>query len=247
MHRLTEKRLAVAVLVAVCIFAAGGALGSDRGGPNRDRGRSHRGDKSEASPASFEESLPIDETKLGDGTANRDGSPALPPPSAMRRAKAAQGERPTVRAVDAGSSLATGLASLAVVLGLFFIATWALRRGMPAGANLLPYGVVEILGRAPLAGRQQVYLVRVGNKLLLVALGQGTVEALTEITDLSEVESLTERCRRPRTVPASASFARLLQQLGRDNARSQSSGDRRQFASGTIGRETAAAQEGADG
>lgn len=246
MYRPTEKSLAAAVPVLVWAFAAGGALGDDRGGPDHERRRAGGGKSSDVLPARIQESMPIDETEPSDGTANRDGFHALPPPSAMRRGKAAHGEWPTARTVEPGSSLATGLASLAVVLGLFFIAAWALRRGMPAGAKSLPGDVVEVLGRAPLAGRQQLCLVRVGNKLLLIGLGQGAAQGLTEITDPSEVESLTDRCRRAHSVPAAAAFARLLQQLGRGESRPRSlSGNRRGFAAGMIN-QAAAAQEADD-
>ena len=58
--------------------------------------------------------------------------------------------------------------SLAVVLGLFFIVAWFMRRGLPNSTRRLPAEVVEVLGRTPLAGRQQMHLLRFGNKLLLV-------------------------------------------------------------------------------
>ena len=53
----------------------------------------------------------------------------------------------------------------------------------PPARSLLPKEAVELLGRAPLAGRQQMQLVRVGNKLLLVALSPAGAETLTEITE----------------------------------------------------------------
>ena len=55
---------------------------------------------------------------------------------------------------------------------------------------------MELLGRAPLAGRQTMQLIRVGNRLLLVALSASGAETLTEITDPVEVEHLAGLCRR---------------------------------------------------
>ena len=63
--------------------------------------------------------------------------------------------------------------SLAVVLGLFFALVWVFRRAAPKGSTLLPGEVVEVLGRAPLAGRQSMHLLRCGNKLLLVSVTPG--------------------------------------------------------------------------
>ena len=114
------------------------------------------------------------------------------------------------------SSAMTGLASLAVVLGLFFAVVWAMRRGMPAGPALLPREAVEVLGRTPLAGRQQAHLVRCGNKVLLVYLAQGVAETLTEITDPLEVDRLVGLCRQAHPQSTTASFRQVLQQFGRE-------------------------------
>ena len=59
--------------------------------------------------------------------------------------------------------------SLAVVIGLFLGLVWLLRRGSPKAARLLSSDVVEVLGRSPLAGRQQMHVIRFGNRLLLIA------------------------------------------------------------------------------
>ena len=60
-------------------------------------------------------------------------------------------------------------ASLAIVLGLFFVVAWFMRRSLPTSSRRLPSDVVETLGRAPLVGRQQMHVLRFGNKLLLVS------------------------------------------------------------------------------
>src|SRR5256885_14600566 len=74
---------------------------------------------------------------------------------------------------SSGPALVTMLGSLAIVLGLFFGLIWLMRRGMPKGTRLLSNEVVEVLGRATLAGRQQMHVVRFGNKLLLVSISPG--------------------------------------------------------------------------
>jgi len=117
-----------------------------------------------------------------------------------------------------GTALGTVAGSLGVVLGLFLVVVWCSRRFTPAGATLLPKDVVELLGRAPLATRQQMQLVRIGNKLLLVALSPVGVETLTEITDPTEVEHLIALCRRGQTGSSSAAFRQALTQLASEPA-----------------------------
>jgi flagellar biogenesis protein FliO len=111
------------------------------------------------------------------------------------------------------SPLATGAASLGIVLGLFLLVVWSVRRGMPKGGGLVPSEAVEVLGRAPIGGKQSVHLVRCGNKIVLVNVSATSVETLTEISDPTEVERLQEVCRHS-TAPASA----VQQLLGRFGA-----------------------------
>lgn len=113
------------------------------------------------------------------------------------------------------SGLPTGLASLAVVLGLFLAVAWAVRRGMPAGPAKLPSEAVEVLGRAPLAGRQFAHLIRCGNKLLLVHVAPGCAETLTEITDPVEVDRIAGLCRQAHPQSATTSFRQVFQQWGK--------------------------------
>jgi flagellar biogenesis protein FliO len=129
-------------------------------------------------------------------------------------------------------AVGTVAAGLGIVLGLFFVVVWASRRFTPAGSTLLPKEAVELLGRVPLAGRQQMQLVRIGNKLLLVALAPGGCETLTEITDAAEVEHLTALCRRSRPGSASAEFNQVLSRLGSEPARGGFSGPARPSSRG---------------
>ncbi len=91
--------------------------------------------------------------------------------------------------------LVTGGASLGIVLGLFLLVVWTMRRAQPRGAAWLPAEAVEVLGRVPLAGRQQAHLLRCGNKIVLVSVTASGVEPLTEITDPMEVDRLETICR----------------------------------------------------
>jgi len=120
----------------------------------------------------------------------------------------------TSKTAPGWSTLVTIGSSLAVVLGLFFVFAWFLRRAAPAGAGVLPGEVVEVLGRAPLASRQHVHLLRCGKKLLLVSATQAGIETLTEITEPDEVDRLAGLCKQSQPGSSTALFRQVFQQYG---------------------------------
>ncbi len=141
----------------------------------------------------------------------REAMPLEPPGTAS-----SEGARPRVGGLP---SVATVVGALAVVLGIFFAVMWGMRRAAPGALTALPSQVVEVLGRAPLAGRQQVHLVRCGNKLLLVSVTPDAAETLTEITDPTEVDRLAGLCEQMRPHSSSAAFRRVFQQYAHDGER----------------------------
>jgi flagellar biogenesis protein FliO len=116
------------------------------------------------------------------------------------------------------AAIGTVASSLAIVLGLFAALVWFSKRFAPSGAAALPQEAVELLGRTPLDGRQTMQLIRVGNRLLLVALSAGGATTLTEITDPLEVEHLAGLCRPGKSNSSTAAFSRVLSQLAHEPA-----------------------------
>ena len=110
------------------------------------------------------------------------------------------------------------IGSLAVVLGLFLLVVWGIKKATPAAASPLPSDVVEILGRVPLAARHYAHLVRVGNRMLLVSLSPNGAETLTEITEPSEVDRLAGLCKRARPDSTTGAFRNVLQQFALPSA-----------------------------
>ena len=148
--------------------------------------------------STIEESvLPADAAPSKQGRADRE-LPLTPP--ARSEHSAGRGD----------PALLTGAASLGIVLGLFLLVAWAVRRGMPKNAALLPREAVEVLGRTALVGRQHVHLVRCGNKVLLLDIAATGVKTLTEITDADEVERLTSICQSMDSRGTSASFRQVF-------------------------------------
>lgn len=118
--------------------------------------------------------------------------------------------------VGGSKTLVSTAGSLAIVLGLFFVVAWLLRRHAPSGAQLLPSEALEVLGRVPLSNRQQMQLVRLGNKLLLLWVAPTGVETLTEVSDPVEVDALVAVCRTRRGASSAAEFRQLLAQLSHE-------------------------------
>ena len=118
------------------------------------------------------------------------------------------------RAGSAGNAVTKVITSLAVVLGLFLLGVLILRKANTRGGAMLPGEVVQTLGRAPLSGRQEMHLVRVGNKLLLLSVTATGAETLTEITEPEEIDRLAGICRQSHPDSITASFREILWQCG---------------------------------
>lgn len=83
------------------------------------------------------------------------------------------------------------LGAMAVVTALIFAARWLLRRWGAAGP-MAHAGPMEVLARASVAPRQQLLLVRLGKRLVLIGAGGGAMSTLAEVTDPAEVDDLMQ-------------------------------------------------------
>jgi flagellar biogenesis protein FliO len=111
-------------------------------------------------------------------------------------------------------------ASLGLVLAAFLCVAWLSKRYLPQAVGPLPKEAVEQLGWAPLSGRQQMQLVRLGNKLLLIAVTPGSgAEPLGEVTDPTEVERLSAMCRRQKPESSTRAFREVMSELERQPVR----------------------------
>jgi flagellar biogenesis protein FliO len=109
-------------------------------------------------------------------------------------------------------------AALAIVVGLFLLCAWALRRGARNSVNLLSTDVAQVLGRVPLADRQFAELIHVGNKLVLVSVTASGAETLTEITDPLEVDRLLGLCKQHEARSSTAEFDEVFRELAEESA-----------------------------
>lgn len=103
--------------------------------------------------------------------------------------------------------------SLAIVLSLFLMIAWLFRKAQPSTFLKLPAGAVQVLGRTAMAPRQQLYVVRFGNKMLLVSHQPGQTQTLGEITDTEEVQRIAGLCEANMPNSVTHSFRDILKQV----------------------------------
>ncbi|MDB4766696.1 flagellar biosynthetic protein FliO [bacterium] len=110
--------------------------------------------------------------------------------------------------------------SLSIVLGGYLGLVWLLRKVNPAGNQGIPTEVLEVVGNAPLDNRQNLQLVRLGSKLLLMIHGPDGTQPIGEVTDPAEVDHLVSLCN-GRTRTANSAINRAV---SRHQSNNQSGG-----------------------
>ena len=101
---------------------------------------------------------------------------------------------------------------LAVVLGVFFVLAWVMKRATPQRGGLLPTEVFEKLGSVPYTSKMQLHLFRLGGKLILASVTPDSMEAVAEITNPDEVIHLVSLCKQNDPKSSSAAFRQVLKQ-----------------------------------
>lgn len=146
-------------------------------------------------PATYEQ--PIRAELTGDGKAVSGKKPASgdlanePLPLNRSEAPTTGDGQPADRSE---SPVLKTLGSLAVVMGIFSIVVYFVRRTRGKSGHMLPTEVLEVLGRTSLNNRHYLQLIRLGDRLLLVAVSASGANTLSEITQPEEVERLANAC-----------------------------------------------------
>lgn len=126
----------------------------------------------------------------------------LPKPTSTGLAHAEQNgqnalKKPADKRTSTQSVLSTMFA-LGLVLCLFLGVMLLLRRALPdASRRKLPKDVLEIIGTSEWYPKQQLVLMRFGNKLLLVNQQPGETRVISEVVDPKEVERMIALCEKP--------------------------------------------------
>ncbi|MCC6572418.1 MAG: flagellar biosynthetic protein FliO [Planctomycetes bacterium] len=120
----------------------------------------------------------------------------LPEPISAKAETKTQASTPAPAETSAVEPVGKLLVGLGVFALIFFGLVWLVRRNPGLRRYLGTGGPLRILSRVHLGSRQQVYLIRVGERLIVVGGGQN-LTTLSEIRDPAEVARLTAETSSP--------------------------------------------------
>jgi flagellar biogenesis protein FliO len=133
----------------------------------------------------------------------------------LRRSRSAQGDaardaraETEPAAPSSGFGLVRVLVSLGIVVGIILLLKHFGQRWFVPGTVKGSNRTVETLSRTIISPRQQVLLIRVGRRrVLVVGDSGGKLSQLDQITDADEIAELTAQLRTEKTGPAATAFA----------------------------------------
>lgn len=121
------------------------------------------------------------------------------------------------------------IASLGIVLGLIFVLKWIVSRSLGVTPAARPNSAIAVLSRTPLSPKQQLVLVRVGQRLVLIADSGTQASTLCEISDPDEVAQLAGQIRpvngHAKPSPFGDLFGRFRKKFDGDTDRDEDAGD----------------------
>lgn len=107
------------------------------------------------------------------------------------------------------------IGALGIVIGLIFAVRWAGRLFFPSSAGRGGGRAVEVLSRSPLSPKQQVMLLRVGRRLLVVGDNGSQMNALCEISDPDEIAALVGQLQEQKTATGHTAFGAMFGRFSR--------------------------------
>ena len=111
--------------------------------------------------------------------------------------------------------------SLAIVIGGYLGFVWLMGKFGGESSKSLPREVSEVIGTSPLSPGQNLQLVRLGSKLLVLVSGDEGTHPVAEVTDPDEVEYLTGLCNKNGSSRTSAGNNVTMFRRALDRARSE--------------------------
>lgn len=141
---------------------------------------------------------PLPSTALGAEPVGHAPDPAAPPMISGTPSKPQSLDYPRV------------LAALGIVIGLIFVLRWFGRFFFPATGGRGKSRAVEVISRSPLSPKQQVMLLRVGRRLIVVGDSGSQMNPLCEITDPDEVAALVGQLQGERSSTPARAFGSMF-------------------------------------
>jgi flagellar biogenesis protein FliO len=119
-------------------------------------------------------------------------------------------------ATDAPSALdyrRVGLA-LAIVIGLIFVMRWAGRKFFPTAAIARSGGAMKVMSRLVISPKQQLLMIQVGRRIVVVGDSAGQMAPVSEITDPEEIASLMGQLAEEKSQYSLKGFGTLFNRAG---------------------------------
>jgi len=110
------------------------------------------------------------------------------------------------------------LCALALVIGLIFLLRHVINRFSGKTPTSSRSGVVEVMARVGVAPKQQVLLLRLGGRVLLVGQSANGMNTLADINDPDEVASVLAAVTATQTTAPAGQFTSLFGRFGNQNA-----------------------------
>ncbi|MHC4427866.1 MAG: hypothetical protein ACYS0D_04590 [Planctomycetota bacterium] len=169
----------------------------------------------EARPTPAEGSLDRARSAPSDPIVLQESRP-LGAPSAPEMALGEAGPE-RVRRTSGIGELGRVTAALAAVLGLLYLVRALLRRagvGGPLGGGGRPGGVLGVLARYPIARGQQLVLLKLGSRVVLLHQSRAGLTPISEVVEPDEVAALLGRIEGDGREVTSGRFTAMLERFG---------------------------------
>ena len=99
--------------------------------------------------------------------------------------------------------------SLAVVLGLLYVALLGLKRLSPGSGAIVSNDIVHVIGRVYLNPKTVIYFVRLADEVMVLGAGSGSLSLLTIIKDAGQIDQI-EKALKGGQYASGKVFSRLL-------------------------------------
>lgn len=96
--------------------------------------------------------------------------------------------------------------SLLFVVGLIVVGVLVLRRLFPGMRGGTTSGPVQVIGKHFLSPKQQLFLVKIGSRVVVIGAAGGNLNQVCQITDAEEIASLVSQCEQAGSASISRSF-----------------------------------------
>ena len=100
--------------------------------------------------------------------------------------------------------------SLLFVVGLIVVGVLVLRRLFPGMRGGNAGGPVQVIGKHFLSPKQQLFLVKIGSRVVVIGAAGGNLSQVCQITDAEEIASLVSQCEQTNSASISRSFRGLF-------------------------------------